>query len=46
MLNVEPVCGSVDVGDVVVDTGFISGVDPQPIATGFVLNFDPSFVEP
>jgi hypothetical protein len=46
MLNVEPVCGSVDVGDVVVDTGFISGVDPQPIATGFTVDVDLSFIEP
>jgi hypothetical protein len=28
VLNVKPVCGSVGVDDVVVDTGFISGVDP------------------
>jgi hypothetical protein len=27
------------------DTGFISGVDPQPIATGFALDVDLSFVE-
>jgi hypothetical protein len=27
MLNEEPVCGSVGVGDAIVDTGFISGVD-------------------
>jgi hypothetical protein len=31
----------VGVGDVLPDTGFISGVDPQPIA----LDVDPSFVE-
>jgi hypothetical protein len=42
----EPVCGSVDVGDSVADTGFISGVDPQPIGTGFALDVDLSFVEP
>jgi hypothetical protein len=41
----EPVCGSVDVGDSVADTGFISGVDPQPIGTGFALDVDLSFVE-
>jgi hypothetical protein len=46
VLNEEPICRSVGVGDAAVDTEFISGVDPQPIATGFVLNFDPSFVEP
>jgi hypothetical protein len=33
--TVEPVCGSVGVGDGVVDTMFISSVDPQPITTGF-----------
>jgi hypothetical protein len=36
----------VGVGDVAADTRFISGVDPQPIATGFALDVDPSFVEP
>jgi hypothetical protein len=41
----EPVCRSVDVGDTAVDTGFILGVDSQPIATGYTLNVDPSFVE-
>jgi hypothetical protein len=46
MLNVESVYGSVGVGDAVADTRFISGVDPQPIATGFALNVDPCFVEP
>jgi hypothetical protein len=45
MLNVEPVCRSVDVGDLVSDTGFISGVDPQPIATRFTLDVDSSFIE-
>jgi hypothetical protein len=35
VLNEELVCGSVGVGDPAVDTGFISGVDPQPIATRF-----------
>jgi hypothetical protein len=39
--TVEWVCGSASVGDVLPDTGFISGVDPQPIALGV----DPSFVE-
>jgi hypothetical protein len=38
----EHACGSVGVGDVLLDTGFISNVDPQPIA----LDVDPSFVEP
>jgi hypothetical protein len=28
VLNEEPICGSVGVGDVAADTGFISGVDP------------------
>jgi hypothetical protein len=36
----------VGVGDSVADTGFISGVDPQPIGTGFTLDIDPSFIEP
>jgi hypothetical protein len=45
MLNVEPICGSVSVGNATVDTGFISGVDPQPIATGFELEVDLSFIE-
>jgi hypothetical protein len=39
--TVERVCGSASVGNVLPDTGFISGVDPQPIALGV----DPSFVE-
>jgi hypothetical protein len=39
---VEHICRSVGVGDVLPDTGFILGVDPQPIA----LDVDPSFVEP
>jgi hypothetical protein len=43
---VEPVCRSVGVGDGVANTGFILGVDPQPIGTGFSLNVDTSFVEP
>jgi hypothetical protein len=43
---VELVCGSVGVGDGVVDTMFISDVDPQPIATGFALDIIPSFIEP
>jgi hypothetical protein len=46
VLNVEHVCRSVGVGDVVDDTRFISGVDTQPIVTGFALNVYPSFVEP
>jgi hypothetical protein len=46
VLNVEPECRSVGVGDAAIDTGLISGVDPHPIATGFVLDVDPSFVEP
>jgi hypothetical protein len=43
---VEPVCRSVGVGDAAADTGFISGVDPQPIATGFAQDVELSFVEP
>jgi hypothetical protein len=46
VLNVKPVCRSVDIGDAAVDTGFIKGVDHQPIATGFALDVDLSFVEP
>jgi hypothetical protein len=46
VLNVEHVCGSVGVDDIVADMGFILGVDPQPIATGFTLYVDLSFVEP
>jgi hypothetical protein len=46
MLNVEPVSGSVGVGDIVVDAGMISGVDPQQIATSFTLNVDPASSEP
>jgi hypothetical protein len=33
VVNMEPVLGSVGVGDVVVGVGMISCVDPQPIAT-------------
>jgi hypothetical protein len=47
LLNVEPVCGSVGVGDDVADMVFILGVDPQqPIAIRFALNVDLSFVKP
>jgi hypothetical protein len=35
----------VSVGNAAADTGFISGVDPQPIATVFELDVDPSFIE-
>jgi hypothetical protein len=45
VFNVKPVYQSVGVGDAAVDTGFISGVDHQPIATGFALDVDLSFVE-
>jgi hypothetical protein len=45
VLNVETICQSVSVGDAASDTGLISGVDPQSIATGFALYVDPSFVE-
>jgi hypothetical protein len=44
--TVKLVCGSVGVGDGVADTVFSSGVDPQPIAIGFALDVDPSFIEP
>jgi hypothetical protein len=46
VLNEEPVCESVGVGDAAADTGFISCMDYQPIATGFVLDVYSSFVEP
>jgi hypothetical protein len=45
ILNVKPVCRSMGAGDVVVDTGFISGIDPHPIATGFTIDIDSSFIE-
>jgi hypothetical protein len=35
----------VGVGDAATDTMFILGVDPQPIATGFALDVNLSFVE-
>jgi hypothetical protein len=34
------------VGNVAVDMGLISGVNPQPFAIGFALGIDLSFVEP
>jgi hypothetical protein len=43
---VEPICESVGFGDGVADAVFISGVDPQPITTRFVLDVHLSFVEP
>jgi hypothetical protein len=46
VLNVEPVCKSVGVGDVVADTGFISGVDLRSIATGFAHDIKMPFIEP
>jgi hypothetical protein len=46
MLNMEHVRGSVGVDDGVANTRFISRVNPQPIATGFTLDVDPSFIEP
>jgi hypothetical protein len=45
VLNMEHVCGSVGVSDTIADTGFISGVDPLPIATGFTPDVDLSFIE-
>jgi hypothetical protein len=44
--SLEPVSASVGVGDAIVDAGFISCVDHQPIATDFDLDVDPSSVEP
>jgi hypothetical protein len=44
--TVELVCGSVGVGDGIADTVFISSVNLQPIATGFFLNVDSSFIKP
>jgi hypothetical protein len=35
-----------DAGDGVADTGFILGVDPQPIVTGFIIDVEPSSVDP
>jgi hypothetical protein len=46
LLNMEPVSGSVGVGDVVADMRMISGVDPQPIATVVALIVDVFSVEP
>jgi hypothetical protein len=47
VLNVEPVCGSVGVGYGVANMGLILlGVDPEPIATGFTQDVEPSFIEP
>jgi hypothetical protein len=46
MLNEESACEGVSIGDAVTDTGFILGVDPQPIATGFAIDVDSSFIEP
>jgi hypothetical protein len=45
MLNVQPVSGSVSVGDAIADAGLISGVDPQPIATGFTLDIDLLYIK-
>jgi hypothetical protein len=42
---VELVSGSVCIGDAIADAGFISGVDPQPIAIGFALDDDLPSVE-
>jgi hypothetical protein len=46
VLNMKPVCRSFGAGDAAVDTGFILGVHPQPIATGFAQDVEPSFIEP
>jgi hypothetical protein len=43
---VEPVCGSVGVGDGVADIGFISSVDPRPIGTRFALDVNSFFIKP
>jgi hypothetical protein len=45
VLNVEPVYGSVGVGDGVADTGFILGVNPQLVDTRFVVDVDPSSID-
>jgi hypothetical protein len=45
LLNIEPKCQSVAVGDAGVAVGLISGVNSQPVATGFALDVDPSFPE-
>jgi hypothetical protein len=45
VLNEKLVCESVSVSDAAADTGFISDVNPQPIATGFAIDVDPSFIE-
>jgi hypothetical protein len=45
VLNVKLVSASVDVDDIIVDVGFISGVGPQPVGTGFVLHVEPPSVE-
>jgi hypothetical protein len=46
VLNVEPILGSVSVGDVVADVGMISCVNPHPIATVVTLSGDAPSVEP
>jgi hypothetical protein len=45
LLNVEPVSGSVGVGDAIANAGFISGVDPQPTTIGLTQDVDPSSIE-
>jgi hypothetical protein len=40
VLNVEPISGSVSVGDVVTDVGMISCMNPHPIATVVTLSGD------
>jgi hypothetical protein len=46
ILNVEPVSESLRVDDAIADAGFISGMDSQPTAIGFILDVDPPSVEP
>jgi hypothetical protein len=46
VLNMEPISGSVGVGDVVADAEFISDVDHSPIATYFALDIDLLSIEP
>jgi hypothetical protein len=46
ILNVKPVSESLCVDDAIADAGFISGMDPQPTAIGFILDVDPPSIEP
>jgi hypothetical protein len=46
VLYVEPIIGSVGVGDVVADVGMISGVNPKTIATVGALTVYAPSIEP